>query len=239
MNLVVLGKGKTGSLVAAMARERGHLVTVHDSASNPGASALTKESLKHVDVVIDFTTPSAVLENVAACVKAGANMVVGTTGWYGELSKVRALVEQGYVGLMYASNFSIGVNVYFDIIRAAASGLQHGYSAKIVERHHAQKKDSPSGTAVKMGKIIQAVSGTETEITSLREGDVVGTHVLMMDSENDTLMLVHDAKSRRGFAEGAVLAAEWLAGRQGFFDFKDVWKELARRSSGPEAGGAQ
>lgn len=239
MNLWVLGKGKTGSLVAEVARERGHKVVVHDSQSNPGGAALTADALRDVDVVLDFTTPEAVLLNIEACLKAGANMVVGTTGWYAELSKVRQKVEQGWCGLLYGANFSVGVNVYFDIIRAAANGLQHGYTAKIVERHHSKKKDSPSGTAVKLGQILKAVSGADVEITSLREGDVVGTHVVLMDSQHDTLMLVHDAKSRRGFAEGAVLAAEWLAGRQGFYDFKEVWKQLAKKTGEQQAAGGQ
>ncbi len=226
MKIWVLGKGKTGSMVAEIARERGHEVRALDSKENAHASALTKETLKGVDMVIDFTTPQAVVENVEACCRAGADMVVGTTGWGEHMSRIRQLVEQSYVAFLFASNFSVGVNVFYDIARAAAAGLQHGYTAKIIERHHAQKKDAPSGTAVKIKKIVQAVGGDDIEITSLREGDVVGTHVLLLDSEYDTMMLIHDAKSRRGFAEGAVLGAEWLKGKEGFFDFKDVWQQV-------------
>jgi 4-hydroxy-tetrahydrodipicolinate reductase len=226
VNIWVLGKGKTGGMVAEVARERGHQVRALDSKENPHAAALTKEALKGVDMVIDFTAPDAVVENIEACCRAGADMVVGTTGWGEQMSHVRQLVEQSYVAFLFASNFSVGVNLFYDIARAAASGLRHGYTAKIVERHHAQKKDSPSGTAVKIRKIVQAVGGDEVEITSLREGDVVGTHVLLLDSEHDTMMLTHDAKSRRGFAEGAILGAEWLKGKEGFFDFKDVWQQV-------------
>lgn len=226
MNIWVLGKGKTGSMVAEIARERGHDVRAFDSKDNAHAGALTKEALKGVDMVIDFSTPEAVMENIEACAAAGADMVVGTTGWHEHMSRVRQLVEQSYIAFLYASNFSVGVNVFYDIARAAAAGLQHGYTGKIVERHHAQKKDAPSGTAVKIKKILQAVGGDEVEITSLREGDVVGTHVILLDAENDTMMLIHDAKSRRGFAEGAVLGAEWLKGKEGFFDFKDVWQQV-------------
>ena len=226
MKIWVLGKGKTGSMVAEIARERGHEVRALDSKENPHAGALTKEALKGVDMVIDFTTPEAVVENIEACCRAGADMVVGTTGWGEQMTHVRQLVEQSFTAFLFASNFSVGVNVFYDIARAAAAGLQHGYTAKIVERHHAQKKDAPSGTAAKIKKILQAVSGEEVEITSLREGDVVGTHVLLLDSPFDTMMLIHDAKSRRGFAEGAVLGAEWLKGKEGFFDFKDVWQQV-------------
>jgi 4-hydroxy-tetrahydrodipicolinate reductase len=226
MNLLILGRGKTGSLVAEAARESGHAVTVLCSADNPNASALTAASLAPQDVVIDFTTPHAVLAHIEACVRNQKNLAVGTTGWYSELPRIRQLVEENRTGFLYAANFSIGVNLFYDISRTAAAALQHQYSGQIFERHHAQKKDAPSGTAVAMQRIIQTASGTELEITSFREGDVVGMHELILDSPADRIYLCHDAKSRRGFAEGAVRAAEWLAGKQGFFDFKDVWREL-------------
>lgn len=222
MNLLVLGKGKTGSLVAEVARERGHQVRVLSSADNANASALTQEGVRGVDVVLDFTTPQAVVPNVEACAKAGASMVVGTTGWYAELPRVKELVERSGTGFLYAPNFSVGVNVLFEIARAAGVALRHGYAGHIVERHHEQKKDKPSGTAAKMKQIMDQAGGANLEITSIREGDIVGTHVLLLDSANDTMMITHDAKSRRGFAEGAVQAAEWLAGKKGFFEFKDV-----------------
>ena len=126
---------------------------------------------------------------------------------------------------MYAANFSIGINLLFDAARTAAGILQHQYSGQIFERHHAQKKDAPSGTAATLQKIIRDASGKELEITSFREGDVVGMHEIVLDSPNDTIYLCHDSKSRRGFAEGAVRATEWLAGKKGFFDFKDIWRE--------------
>jgi 4-hydroxy-tetrahydrodipicolinate reductase len=226
MKILLLGCGKTGSLVAQVARERGHEVNTLRSAENRNASGLSRERLASFDVVVDFTTPHCVIENVEACVARGANMVVGTTGWYSELGKVRANVEQHQTGFLYGSNFSIGVNLFFNLVRAAAPALEHQYSAQIYERHHAQKKDAPSGTAATMQQILQAASGGEVEITSFREGDVVGMHELVLDSANDTIYLCHDAKSRRGFAEGAVRAAEWIARKRGFFDFKDVWREM-------------
>jgi 4-hydroxy-tetrahydrodipicolinate reductase len=226
MNLLILGRGKTGSLVADAARERGHEVAVVAAADNPNASALTATRLAPHDVVIDFTTPHAVLSHIEACVLHRKNVVVGTTGWYNELPRIRQLVEKNGTGLLYAANFSVGVNLFFDVARAAAAALQHQYSGQIFERHHSQKKDAPSGTAAAMQKIIQAASGAELEITSFREGDVVGMHELILDSPADRIYLCHDAKSRRGFADGAVRAAEWLAGKQGFFDFKDIWREL-------------
>jgi 4-hydroxy-tetrahydrodipicolinate reductase len=225
VNLLILGRGKTGSLVADIARERGHNVGLLSAPENPNASALTAEKLRSVDVVIDFTSPQAVLGNIEACVRAGKNLVVGTTGWYGDLENVRQLVEKSGAGLLYGANFSIGINLLFEAARTAAGILQHQYSGQIFERHHAQKKDAPSGTAVTLQKIVRDASGKELEITSFREGDVVGMHEIVLNSPNDTIYLCHDSKSRRGFAEGAVRAAEWLAGKKGFFDFKDIWRE--------------
>lgn len=226
MNLLILGRGKTGSLVAEVARERGHEVAVWCAADNPRASALTAAALAKIDVVIDFTTPQAVVENIEACVRAGKNMVVGTTGWYGELATIREIVEKSGTGFLYAANFSVGINLFFEVARNASAALQHRYLGQIFERHHAQKKDAPSGTAVTLQKIMKEASGTELEIISFREGDVVGMHEVVLNSPNDTIYLCHDAKSRRGFADGAVRAAQWVSGKKGFFDFKDVWREL-------------
>lgn len=222
MRLLILGRGKTGAHVAEVAKERGHEVRVLGSAENPGGSALTPEALAEVDAVIDFTTPQAVIPNIIGCMQAKKPMVVGTTGWYDKLPMVHDLVRESEGSFLYAPNFSVGVNVFLEAARAAAAALKHGYAGHIVERHHAQKKDSPSGTAARLQQIIRDVSGTELEITSIREGDVIGTHVMLFDSANDTIMFTHDAKSRRGFAEGAVVAAEWLAGKKGLFEFKDV-----------------
>ena len=222
MNLLILGRGKTGSLVAEVAAARGHKVRVLGGGENTGAAGLTKETLAHIDCVVDFTTPTAVIANIIACTQAGANMVVGTTGWYDKLPQVKELVQHSKSGFLYASNFSVGVNIFFNFAEVAAAALKIGYTARIVERHFAGKKDSPSGTAI---TIKERLGADDVEITSIREGDTVGQHVIMLDSTNDTMMLVHDAKSRRGFAEGAVLAAEWLQGKKGFYEFKGVLKE--------------
>jgi 4-hydroxy-tetrahydrodipicolinate reductase len=226
LNLLVLGRGKTGALVAEVARERGHDVTALGAAENPEARALTTEFLDRFDVAIDFTTPHAVLANMEACAKAGANVVVGTTGWYGEMERVRKLVEESSIGFVFGGNFSVGVNLFFEIARSAAAAVAHGYDGRILERHHIHKKDAPSGTAAVLRNVIKDASGADFPIASEREGDVVGYHELVLESAADTITLTHNAKSRRGFAEGAVRAAEWLAGRKGFHDFKDVWRDL-------------
>ncbi len=230
MNVLLLGRGKTGSLVAEVARQRRHAVRVAGAAENTEGAALTAEKLRGIDVVIDFTTPSCVVGHIEACVAAGKNMVVGTTGWYGEMDRVRQLVESSGTGLVYAANFSVGVNLFLEVARAAASALQHQYSGQIFERHHAQKKDAPSGTAIAIQHVIREAGGKgrdkDLEITSFREGDVVGMHEVVLESSADRIYLCHDAKSRQGFADGAVRAAEWIAGKKGFYDFKDVWREL-------------
>lgn len=228
MNLLILGRGKTGSLVAEVAAERKHHAQIAGAKENAAGAALSMEKLENIGAVIDFTGPHCVLSNIEACVKAGKNMVVGTTGWYGELDRVRQLVEQHGAGFVYAANFSVGVNLFYDVARAAAAALRHDYSGQIFERHHVHKKDAPSGTAIALQRVIRDASGqTESvEITSFREGDVVGLHEVVLESAADRIYLCHDAKSRRGFAEGAVRTAEWLAGKKGFYDFKDVWREL-------------
>ena len=226
MKLLLLGAGKTGSLVAEVARERHHVVTILRSADNPAASALTVDALRDVDLAIDFTTPHAVLDNITACLSAGKPMVVGTTGWYGAIPAVQALAEKTNTGFLFGANFSIGVNLFLEIARVGAAALEHGYTGQIFERHHVHKKDAPSGTAIAIRNVIREASSHELEITSFREGEVVGMHEVVLDSPDDTIYLCHDAKSRRGFAEGAVRAAEWIVGKKGFYDFKDIWREV-------------
>jgi 4-hydroxy-tetrahydrodipicolinate reductase len=226
LRLLVLGRGKTGALVAEVAREHGHQARSIASAENPNAAWLTPEHLRDFDVVIDFTTPQAVLANIEACLRARKDMVVGTTGWHGAIDRVRKAVEQAGTGFVFAANLSYGANLFFQIAQTAAPSLRHGYSGHITERHHVHKKDAPSGTAVAIQRILEQASGIHVNITSEREGDATGTHTLELDSAGDRIVLTHEAKSRRTFAEGAVLAAEWVAGKQGFYDFRDVFAQL-------------
>ena len=191
-----------------------------------GGAWLTAENLREVDVVIDFTAPDAVLANIDACVRARKAMVVGTTGWYGEMDRVRKSVEQAGTGFVWGANFSYGVNLFFQIIKAAAAALQHDYRGHITEIHHIHKKDAPSGTAAAMQKVLEQAAGVKLDITSEREGEVTGTHILELDTDGDRIVLTHEAKSRRTFANGAVLTAEWIAGKTGFYDFKDVFSQL-------------
>jgi 4-hydroxy-tetrahydrodipicolinate reductase len=228
MNLLILGCGKTGSLVAEVARERRHQVRTLDVDENADARALTPAFLSPFDVAIDFTTPAAIVANAEACIRAKKNLVVGTTGWYDQVPRLREMVLEAKTGFLYGSNFAIGVNLFFEIVATAGAALKYDYSGQIFERHHVTKKDAPSGTAITIQKIVRASGGNDKdiEIVSFREGDAVGMHEITFDSPNDRIYLCHDAKSRRGFAEGAVRAAEWLAGKTGFYEFRNVWREL-------------
>jgi 4-hydroxy-tetrahydrodipicolinate reductase len=226
MNFLILGRGKTGAIVAEVARSRRHHVRVSSAAENAGAGALTPDSLAAIDVVIDFTTPAAAVANTEACIRANKHLVVGTTGWYDQVPRLREMVLAAKTGFLYGSNFSIGVNLFFEIAASAGSALKYDYSGQIFERHHEQKKDAPSGTALTLQKIVRESGGEEIEIVSFREGDVVGMHEVVFNSAGDRIYLCHDAKSRVGYAEGAVRGAEWLSGKTGFFEFRNVWREL-------------
>ncbi len=226
MNILMLGRGKTGALAAEVAKERGHDVRTLASQENQDGSGLTAELLQQIDVVIDFTAPHAAIPNIIRCAESRVPIVVGTTGWYQHLDRVRELILERKAALLYGSNFSVGMNFFFKSIQALAPALKNGYRGSIVERHHAQKKDKPSGTAVTLKKILESGSGQKVEVASVREGDTVGMHLVMLDSPNDAILLTHDAKSRRGFAEGAVRAAEWIKGKTGFYEFPDIVDQL-------------
>jgi 4-hydroxy-tetrahydrodipicolinate reductase len=229
MRILVLGQGKTGRLVAEVAAERGHGVHVLDQRENANAAALTPPFVAGFDVVIDFTTPESVVQNMRACLATGAKMVVGTTGWYASLADMRGLAERKGAGLLYGTNYSVGVQVMLKLAEAMGASLgKAGYRFSVVETHHVTKLDKPSGTAISIAEMVDrgAAQKLGLAIESVREGDANGTHVLEAVSDADRIVLTHEAFSRRGFAEGAVRAAEWMAGRSGCYDFRDVWEKL-------------
>ncbi|GGA76275.1 4-hydroxy-tetrahydrodipicolinate reductase [Edaphobacter acidisoli] len=227
MRVLILGMGKTGKLVAEIARERGHSVSVLDAKENAGARALTPPFVAGFDVVIDFTTPEGVIHNMRACLATGAKMVVGTTGWYSHLADMRGLAERKHAGLLYGTNFSVGVQVMLQLAQRMGEALKSaGYTFSIDESHHVGKLDSPSGTAISLAEAVESATGGKVPITAKREGDVMGLHTLNARSGADKLVLTHEAFSRRGFAEGAVRAAEWLATRTGCYDFRDVFAQM-------------
>ena len=226
MLFLVLGMGKTGSLVAEVARERGHSVRAMDINENSRAAALTAPTLAGVDAVIDFTTAEAAVENMRAVLALGARIVVGTTGWYAQLDAMKAIAERRSGSLLYGTNFSVGVQKLFRL--TADLARLDGYEFSITETHHTTKLDAPSGTAITLKEIIQAAQpGGEVEVTSHRVGDAKGEHTVRATSDYDMIELRHDANSRRGFALGAVRAAEWLAHQSpGVWDFREVFDRL-------------
>ncbi|XWK70317.1 4-hydroxy-tetrahydrodipicolinate reductase [Tunturiibacter gelidiferens] len=228
MRVLVLGMGKTGKLVATVAAEHGHSVHVLDAKENAGAAALTPPFVSGFDVVIDFTTPEATVQNMRACLATGAKMVIGTTGWYDKLTDMKSLAERKQAGLLYGTNFSVGVQVMLRLAKTMGEDLKNaGYAFSIAETHHASKLDSPSGTAITLAKVVEAATGaTAVPVESKRDSDVMGVHSLSAASDADRLVLTHEAFSRRAFAEGAVRAAEWLSSRSGCYDFQDVYSEI-------------
>jgi 4-hydroxy-tetrahydrodipicolinate reductase len=218
--LALVGMGRMGRSLAELAPERGFDVV----ARLDHGQAITRESLRGAAVAIEFTAPGAAAANVLACAAAGCPVVVGTTGWYQDLPMVRAAVEGAGTALLHAPNFSLGVAI-FDRVVAEAARLfagAPGFDAHLVETHHSAKKDAPSGTAAALARTAEAASGKPVPITSVRVGSVPGTHALLFDAPFEQVRLVHEARDRRVFAEGALAAARWLVGRRGVFTMQDV-----------------
>lgn len=229
MRILVLGAGKTGKLVAQAAAEHGHSVHVLDAKENKEAAALTPPFVAGFDVVIDFTTPEAVVHNMRACLANGAKMVVGTTGWYDRLPDATALANRRNASLLYGTNFSMGVQTMLRLAEYMTKELaKAGYTLSISETHHLTKLDAPSGTALTLRDVVmRAAKAEDIAIKSIRHGEAVGLHVLEAESEGDRILLTHESHSRRPFAEGAVRAAEWLSNaRPGVYDFREIFEKL-------------
>jgi len=227
MNLALIGYGKMGRLLEQAALARGHQVLFKiDIEGNQQGEALSEANLRGVEVAIDFTVPQAVVRTVERVTEMGIHMVVGTTGWGNHLEQVRRIVEQRQVGFVYSSNFSIGVNLFFRLMEEAGTLFREyaEYDPWIYEIHHRAKLDAPSGTALKLKQILEkAYGGREISTASNRAGALPGAHTVGFDSEADTLTFTHTARSRLGFASGALYAAEWIRGKKGFYEFSEIF----------------
>jgi len=222
MKLALLGYGKMGQMVEqAAVREGLEIAAILDPIAG------SRGKLGDADVCVDFTEPGAVIDNIKAAAAARIAMVVGTTGWYDRLEEARRLVEESGIGFVYGSNFSVGVNLMFKITRHAAELFRHfpSHDPFIEEAHHKFKKDAPSGTAVFLKRIVEGEYDREVPTASTRAGYIPGSHTVGFDSEADTLTITHTARSREGFAGGALLAAKWIAGRSGFYEFSQIIDE--------------
>jgi 4-hydroxy-tetrahydrodipicolinate reductase len=230
LGLAIVGCGKMGKLIEQLAPEYGCEVRTRFSGSdNAGGKALSHETLRGVDVAIEFTTPGAALDNVRRLATLAMNCVVGTTGWYEHLPEAREAVLKSRTGLVWAPNFSVGVNLFMQAVaQTAALFAKHPeYEAWGWEIHHSAKKDAMSGTLKKLAEEIGAAGYTRpVSLSASRAGAIPGTHEIGFDSVSDTITLRHTARSREGFARGALQAARWIAGKQGFFEFKEILGEL-------------
>lgn len=226
MHIAIVGSGKMGTMIAALAEARGHVVhSLVGSSGNEGGRALTRDRLAGADVAIEFTRPDAAADNLTRLLEAGIPTVTGTTGWEAELDRVAALVERRGGALLYAANFSIGVQLFLRAARALGRELagREGFDAFIIEEHHTGKRDAPSGTARQLRDRLREVDpGREFPVTSIRAGATPGTHVIAYDGRHERIALSHVARGREGFAEGALAAAEWLPGRPGVHRFEDM-----------------
>ena len=233
LKLAILGYGKMGKVIAQLAPQRGFDVRlILDIDSNAGGAAITPEKFQGIDVCVEFTEPAAAVENIRRVAALGCNLVVGTTGWHDRLEEVRRVVEASRIGMVYAANFSVGVQLFYRLARAAAeifAGFPL-YEPYLTEAHHKFKKDAPSGTALEIKRQVQPSFGErEIPVASVRAGYIPGVHELGFDSEADTVVLRHTARGRQGFAEGALYAARWIVGKKGLFHFADV---LAKGAGG-------
>lgn len=237
MKIALIGYGKMGKEIENIALKRNHKISF--KIDNEKNWKLSKEKLKNTDVAIDFSTPQSVISNIKKCFNANIPVVVGTTGWYEYLEEIKRLCNKTKQTLFFSSNFSIGMNIFFELNKKLASVMSNynDYDVTIEEIHHIQKLDAPSGTAIILANEIirnintkekwvnnKAQSENELEISSIRENKVTGTHKVKYDSDVDSIEIIHTAKSRKGFALGAVLAAEFINRKKGFFEMKDMLK---------------
>lgn len=242
MKIALIGYGKMGKEIEKLAPEYGASIQLKLDIDAP---PLSKIDFQQIDVVIHFAIPSCTLQHIDELSKLGKHVVVGTTGWYDDLQKVQSIVEKTQIGLIYASNFSLGVNAFFHLVKKAGTIFNRfpEYDPFIQEIHHTEKLDAPSGTALTLGKILlqeierkkQLLISTpegkikpeQLQIASVRGGSVIGTHSVLFDSTADTLELTHTAKNRTGFARGALLAAKWIVDKKGLFTMDDLFSDIS------------
>jgi 4-hydroxy-tetrahydrodipicolinate reductase len=234
MKIALIGYGAMGKLLKTLAENKNHeiAVIINELDATRSAEELA-EKLKGVDVAIDFSVAEAVKRNVEACCLTKIPLVEGTTGWNGEKENIKQLVESKDGAFVFGANFSIGVNLFYRIADFASELFSkfEDYEAFIEEQHHSRKKDAPSGTAFKLKEIVAEHITKDFSVSATRAGSIPGTHRVGFDGSADQILLEHFARSREGFASGALLAAKWIVGRKGFYEFADVMDEMLNKSS--------
>jgi len=231
VKIALLGYGKMGHMIETLAPRHGMEIGERFTRDRPlGSDDLAKQTAEDYSVILDFSVSEAVLDNIRTAGGLSKSMVIGTTGWHHHIEEARRIVERSNIGLVYAANFSIGVHLFYKIIGRAGELFRafDSYDPFLVESHHKFKKDAPSGTAqVLKGILEDCYQDRALPVTSVRAGYVSGCHSVTFDSPVDTVRIEHMARSREGFAEGALLAAGWIAKRKGIFEFQDVVNSLA------------
>lgn len=223
MKIALIGYGKMGKMIESLAKEQNHeIVSIIDPSTKN--SEVSKESLAPADICIEFTHPDAVLNNIRKTLAIGKKVVVGTTGWESKIGEVKQWVDSNNGALFYASNFSIGMHLFMKTLEVASTLFlaDNRYDVAGVETHHNQKVDVPSGTAIEIQKVVKKESSQTVPFSSVRCGSIPGTHTIYFDSPADTITLTHQAHNRTGFANGALVAANWLQDKQGIFTMEDL-----------------
>jgi 4-hydroxy-tetrahydrodipicolinate reductase len=219
MKIAILGNGRMGKRISELAKERGHSIVCTSSSEKPATSL----NLSTADVAIDFSTPTTAFENISHAINSGIPVISGTTGWLKNLKEIENLCNTKKGAFLYASNFSLGMNIFFEINKTLAKLMKNQkYESTIHEIHHTKKLDSPSGTAKTLGEQMDEILANNTAITAERIGDVPGTHIIKYSSTMDEIEIKHTAKNRDGFAIGALIAGKWIIGKQGVFSMQDV-----------------
>lgn len=242
MRFALIGYGKMGKMIESLVKEsNAHEIVFIANTTNH--ELRTTNQLTNCDAVIDFSIPSAVMHNAEMVLDAGKPLIIGTTGWYEQMDELKNLCEKKNGCVVYGSNFSTGVNLFFALndFMAKLMKTQKNYSTSIDETHHTQKKDAPSGTAItlansilgnrkflKQWKLLDEAGENDLPILSHRIGEVIGEHKVIYKSAHDEIQISHSAFDRKGFAEGAIVAAEWAQGKKGFYSFRDVVKDMLR-----------
>jgi len=232
MKIALIGYGAMGRLIETLAENKNHeiVLTIDESNANSSAEELA-EKLKDAQAAIDFSIAEAVKRNVEACVLAEVPLVEGTTGWNAERELIKKIVVEKNGAFVFGANFSIGVNLFYKITNYASQLFSkfEDYEAFIEEQHHSRKRDAPSGTALKLKEIVAVNIRKDFSVSATRAGNIPGTHRVGFDGAADQILLEHFARSREGFASGAILAAEWIVGKKGFYEFTDVMDEILRQ----------
>jgi len=222
MKIAILGNGRMGKRISELAIERGYTIVCNSSSEKPATSL----NLSTADVAIDFSTPTTAFENISYAIKSGIPVVSGTTGWLKKIKEIEVLCLANKGAFLYASNFSLGMNIFFEINKTLAKLMKNqNYESSLHEIHHTKKLDSPSGTAKTLDKQMNDILAKSTLITSERIGEISGTHIINYKSIIDEIEIKHTSKNRDGFAIGALIAGNWIIGKQGVFSMKDVLEQ--------------